>query len=305
MAIRVRCNGCRKKIAIDEAFAGGVCRCPYCRALNTVAKEAGAAAPAGPRPDRPDRPGLPAAQAAQQAKVVEAPAVIPVAKPVLIQGVVAIALIGILLGMAAFAGVMVYSHARSKQPDEVGAKDVNPITRPGARVAGMKIDAPVVYVLDGGSGTGQLFDLGAAVVRHSALALAKDDRFNVFFVSEAGVERMTEKWAGGGEAGDKLLRTFLRGRATAGATDLSGAIDQACGLKPKAVVVLAGKAPNALDAAARKAQAAGVRVYGVSLGGYGDVDAALKVLAERTGGEVRSFTESQLQGLLDDAPPLP
>ncbi len=33
MAIKIRCVDCKKKISIDEAFAGGVCRCPYCTAI--------------------------------------------------------------------------------------------------------------------------------------------------------------------------------------------------------------------------------------------------------------------------------
>jgi len=41
MAIKIRCVDCRKKISIDEAFAGGVCRCPYCTAIVYVPDDAG------------------------------------------------------------------------------------------------------------------------------------------------------------------------------------------------------------------------------------------------------------------------
>ena len=33
MAIKLRCAECRKKLSVDEGFAGGVCRCPYCKAI--------------------------------------------------------------------------------------------------------------------------------------------------------------------------------------------------------------------------------------------------------------------------------
>jgi hypothetical protein len=40
MAIKIRCVDCKKKISIDEAFAGGVCRCPYCTAIVYVPDDA-------------------------------------------------------------------------------------------------------------------------------------------------------------------------------------------------------------------------------------------------------------------------
>ena len=52
MAIKIRCTECNKKVSIDEAFAGGMCRCPYCKAIVYVSEhpgEAGAARPAAPR----------------------------------------------------------------------------------------------------------------------------------------------------------------------------------------------------------------------------------------------------------------
>jgi len=36
MAVKVRCSDCKKKIAVDDAFAGSVCRCPYCKSIIMV-----------------------------------------------------------------------------------------------------------------------------------------------------------------------------------------------------------------------------------------------------------------------------
>lgn len=36
MAVKVRCSDCRKKIALDSAFAGSMCRCPYCKSIIMV-----------------------------------------------------------------------------------------------------------------------------------------------------------------------------------------------------------------------------------------------------------------------------
>lgn len=36
MAVRIRCSECRKPIAVDEAFGGSMCRCPYCKSIVMV-----------------------------------------------------------------------------------------------------------------------------------------------------------------------------------------------------------------------------------------------------------------------------
>jgi hypothetical protein len=45
--IRINCTNCKAQLSIDEAFAGGVCRCQYCGTIQTVPKhlKADAAAP--------------------------------------------------------------------------------------------------------------------------------------------------------------------------------------------------------------------------------------------------------------------
>lgn len=67
MAVRIRCSECHKKIAVDEAFAGSMCRCPYCKSIVIVPQEISAseanttpARPAAPgRPSSPSRPSKP------------------------------------------------------------------------------------------------------------------------------------------------------------------------------------------------------------------------------------------------------
>ncbi|MBN1553269.1 MAG: hypothetical protein JXA11_00875 [Phycisphaerae bacterium] len=62
MALKVRCSQCQKKISVDEAFAGSMCRCPYCKMIVQVPELAlaaeGVARPSRPvgRPERPDSP---------------------------------------------------------------------------------------------------------------------------------------------------------------------------------------------------------------------------------------------------------
>lgn len=69
MAVKIRCSECRKKISVDEAFGGSMCRCPYCKAIIMVPQ---LDRPAGggngrTRPGRPGgRPGRPAAPRARK-----------------------------------------------------------------------------------------------------------------------------------------------------------------------------------------------------------------------------------------------
>ena len=139
MAIKIRCIDCKKKISIDEAFAGGVCRCPYCTAIVYVPDDS---AP-GKRKGRPDTPtprpetpadiskadtavGLPALVDSKADTAIDVPALtdvpgaresetqdeadralavahgqmhIPTAAPVKVQGIVSIVLAVLLLGM--------------------------------------------------------------------------------------------------------------------------------------------------------------------------------------------------------------
>ena len=36
--IRINCTHCKAQLSIDEAFAGGVCRCQFCGTIQTVPK---------------------------------------------------------------------------------------------------------------------------------------------------------------------------------------------------------------------------------------------------------------------------
>jgi hypothetical protein len=74
MAIKIRCVDCKKKISIDEAFAGGVCRCPYCTAIVYVPDDTGTKKVKG-RPAIPTRrPEAPTPRPEAPTPVSKAPA---------------------------------------------------------------------------------------------------------------------------------------------------------------------------------------------------------------------------------------
>ena len=65
MAVKIRCSECHKKISVDEAFAGSMCRCPYCKNIVLVPELVAAGADdisARPSsPGRSSRPSMPSA----------------------------------------------------------------------------------------------------------------------------------------------------------------------------------------------------------------------------------------------------
>lgn len=69
MAIKIQCSECGKKISIDEAFAGGVCRCPYCRAIVMVPGDA-----TGGSGGSVDRPSAPPSRPAESPEPTATPA---------------------------------------------------------------------------------------------------------------------------------------------------------------------------------------------------------------------------------------
>lgn len=61
MAVKIRCSECSKKISVDAAFAGSMCRCPYCKSIVVVPKGIASGQEQQARPSRPPgRPGRPA-----------------------------------------------------------------------------------------------------------------------------------------------------------------------------------------------------------------------------------------------------
>ena len=112
MAIKIHCTDCQKRISVDEAFAGGVCRCPYCKALVMV--------PEGDaRESKIVRPDAPGSEPASEPKPVDEKNV-PMANPVRLQSYIAIgAIIALLLLIVAV--VILYV---SRQKDNSGITPV-------------------------------------------------------------------------------------------------------------------------------------------------------------------------------------
>lgn len=328
MAIKIRCSECSKKISIDEAFAGGACRCPYCKAIVMVPGEGGeapAARPAAPRPDSPDAPAVPAAPPV-------APEDIPMADPVRIQSMAAVVVIVLLLLVFIVGAIFAFRQLAgggstkhdntaavvANEPPKIKKDIADPFQAKveGACVASdVKIITPVVYVVDCGSRMQLMIDLSAKIVGVSVRSLKSDEKFNVIMALSAdipdrrpadgpklpsGLVVMEKEFLpGGGTAEGKAMKFMTELEESDccghGQVNIAPAIKAALELKPKTVVVFTNKEVEGVDELVAAAQKDGVKI--VTLGmETGDTEIeTLQKLSDGTKSETRAFSRLQLQ----------
>jgi hypothetical protein len=312
MAIRIRCSECRKKISIDEAFAGGMCRCPYCKAIVYV-PEAATATGEGVRPPAPTgRPDAPQARPAAPGAAVPppppgAPAAapagehIPMARPVKIQGIITMVLL-VLLALMVAGGVTVAllylrgpDYTPQPVPDDTLPPDLLAVSRRGPAVADIKLpEGPVLYVLDGGSSMRDAFDPAVVMTENSILSVTEKGTFTVLLCRETEDEFLSEDFQPGGEKGQAAARERLRNIAPSGATDLPRALKAALERKPKTLVLFARKPVDDCLDLAKQAHEQGVTIHAVVIDGDPEVNQSVKAIADATGGTARFVTSAEL-----------
>jgi len=317
MAMKIQCPECDKKVLIDEAFAGGVCRCPYCTALVFVPGELGGG-PTGARPKTPGRrPEAPeGARVVRRASAEEAAAAeadrkhIPTAAPVKLQGILTIVFLGLLLAMvgAGVGLIIVYSGSDAAvEPSDGQGGDVNPFidSRGGPAAAGMDINPPVVYVLDAGNSMRSMYDFAVAFTRISIRRLGAGRRFTIVLCRDSGPQLMPGGYHPGGEAGEAVAKAFLQTSVIPrGMTDVADGLAMAIEQKPGTIVLFARKPVTDMEDIEAQAKRSNVRIATVALDSDEVAAETMKKLAEATGGDSRAFGFSQLQIWLETAPPL-
>ncbi len=320
MAMKIRCTECGKRISIDEAFAGGVCRCPYCKELVSV-PGGGDEAPVGARPEAPEaeRPAAPEAAAPRSpeaaARQVHAEhAHVPMARPVKIQGVVTLILLPLLLVMIAAAVVVIVMYATSGDDLDSpvapngGPTDLAPVNPlvPGdsPSVGRVEIETPVVYVIDTSSSMQHMFDFAAGIVEASVVSLGNQGKFTVYLAAEGEDRVLPGGWASGGQPGRAAAREFLYDALPVGAADMSRTFSSAMALEPtpKTIVLFARQPDEGLVDLAAGAGEKGVTTVTVAMDAARYVEEDLAAVAEAGGGEALSYGFSQLTTFVNEAP---
>ena len=294
-AIKIRCSRCGKRISIDAAFAGGVCRCPYCTAINHVPLhgEATVAATAHPR--------------APAAKTTSKGADIPIADRVGFQGIAAIVLLVALLAMIV-GGVLVAIHLSGDGNGQVGNDNGQGNGDGGGQVAGaptnpflsadqpsvagnLSIVSPVVYVVHANLEMEEAYGYVSRMIQASSASLG-GGRAAVVINSDSGAVV-----ASGGLVAPSAASTSLPPAEEiewAWERDLTDGLAAAMDLKPATVVVFARDWAEQTDELVNRATGANIRIVTVVPGASGTMAASLARLAEATGGGSRAFTLNQL-----------
>jgi DNA-directed RNA polymerase subunit RPC12/RpoP len=323
MAIRVRCTECKKKISIDEAFAGGVCRCPYCRALVLVSSEGipgevgGGAGQAGGRVERPEAPTAPApAPSGTPVRATVEYDSVPLADPVRLQGILTVVLIGLMALMV--AAIVLIAWRMLHPPGAPGVpgppppppQQANPFLPPpgtGIGLGDMRLHPPVVYCLDAGSGMTDFLDYAVLMTRVSAESLGSDSRFNALICVEGGEGPKTwYRWAlpemsVADEPTRAAVGEMLMALRPAGATDILPALGAGIDAGAKEIVLLARKPLGETGAVTAPAIERDVQIHVVALGADAEAIESLSALAQATGGQFRAYPTSRLEEWVSSA----
>jgi hypothetical protein len=380
--ISVICTQCRAQLEMDDAFAGGVCRCQYCGTIQTVpslskikrqsAPTAApaltpAAAPASPHPQANDSPTGPTSGLDALAEAVASSsglgrgslrsgasgppagpqgeytdsagagagaAAPPVdyARPSQQKRPVSMVVIGAVIGaslLVALGGVF-YSTRRTVSTGPAGGSGV-PVPGPGGSGGNPVVPAPgdggdgervvipttahfcgidlkeepsVVYVLDRGTATADMFDTMKEAMYRSLESLKPHQKFAVMFWSNGGEDacypegamapaRPTEIEA----ARARFADVYAGSRA-----DPHEAIQNAAALKPGAIVIVTGKAfdldEDLVDLVRQSLAGTRTKVHTIALGSD-DGSTVLKRISEATGGQSRVVTKPELRAFSD------
>ena len=305
--MKIRCTDCEKKISIDDAFAGGVCRCPYCTALNFVPDE-GAPTEEGARPESPtQRPTTP--EELQAVAETRGQKHIPVANRVKLQGIVTLVLLGVLVLMIG-AGVVLFVTGMRNGNGRNGPAPNGP-PRPGgwgptvdpfqaaqgvkgSWVAGnVTMQSPIIYVVDGGDSMKEAFNFAEAIVRTSILSLGGTDEFNIVLVKDISEKDMFlgEQYRSG--PNERAAKKMMGHFGCRGATNLSRALKAALAKKPKTIVLFTAKMPDPQDdpvvETAKKAKEQGVKIVAVALGDRPGVEETMKEVAKASDAQMRRY----------------
>lgn len=220
------------------------------------------------------------------------------ARPVRIQGIITIILLALLLVMVVggiAAAVLLIPGPTPQEPpptEYTPPPKVDGAAPPSAvpAVSDIRIAAPVIYVIDGGSGMRGHIDGAKVVVDRSIRSLA-GGAFNVIVAGEGEDKVLLADMTAGGDASADEAMKALKGIFAMGASDVVRAVKAALAKKPKTVVVFTRKPIyDAADlASAAKAQKTVIHAVAIRVQGDDEVIDTLKGLSQPTGGAFRNL----------------
>lgn len=336
--IQITCANCKNSLEVDDAFAGGVCRCQYCGTIQTVPKPGG----------RPRAPGAPVAQAAgvnhdepkalyqvksrtglssapsgleELAEVVHssglsgsgllnrsrtAPYAAPV-QPKQSNRMMIYAASGVVALLVILALVFLLPRSSKTNNSSASGSDAPaPNVPTSPQFAGIDVTGDkVIYVVDRGDATVAYFNDLKSAISNSVKSLGPDRRFAVMLWSNGAdsfYPRTGTAYATGEEVNQ--LRTWFDDVSTGRSTSVESAMTAALAQNPSDIFLVTAKADQlegfGFDTDVLKLwNKKPIKIHGVSLGSTPVPQDPLKKIALETQGKFVFLKRSDLSALAD------
>ena len=341
--ITIHCTNCQAELTMDEAFAGGVCRCQFCGTIQTVPKatrpgEAGGessgivaqaggssqrtlwrqktASEATPGTGLDDLADIVAssglAGSGLQSKRLRKSA--PPTDPEAIRKKKRMQLFGALGGAVAAVLLLglflIKAHTGGGEtPTDnttpgVGTPDTPSIpVVTGPSFAGVKLDSAgtVVYILDSGQGTSNVFTDLKTITLKSIQSLTADRKFQIVFWQIRG-SVTTYPESGATVAGDISINEATRklDDVTAfGSSTIGPALQKAAAVNPDTIIIATGKGEDLDDSFVTEVNAnkpPGAKIYAFAMGNDHPIK-PLQQVASQNGGEYRTISDPQVRAM--------
>ncbi len=320
--IRIACTNCKTVLSIDDAFAGGVCRCQHCGTIQTVPAKArdSAAVAAGskalfqhnPKSDGAasgtgldELAGIVAssglAGSGLRSRRLTTPASGPTSRRNLAPILITVAgVIVVLLGVIAW--LMLHRAPVSSASDNAQSSVVVPTAvATGPNFCGVQLSgSSVVYLLDRGSGNREIFAAMIDAALKSVASLGSDRKFQILFWSngsdDAGYPQSSTTYAT--RENIEAAKLATRDVSAFGASDIKSAFQKAIANSPELIVIGTAKGPLLDDAWTNDLLSmrgsSPVKIDTLSLGSAGSSE-ALKALAGKTGGQYKEVGDAELR----------
>ena len=325
--IEITCTSCKRLLNVDDAFAGGVCRCQYCGTIQTVAAKgsgqkaaAGAgkgsktlfenkARIAGVGAGLEDLADVLHSSGLSNSDLRKSPSTPPATQGQNLAPILGLAA-AVIVVLLAVVLVLVFRNPPTPGPIPVPANPpaINNPPAPSAvqtaaagNFCGIAIDQPVVaYVIDNGSSSAEVFDTVKSVLLKSIESLGPDRRFQVLFWNPSSdsypADRATFAFAV--KENIDVARRKFQDVTAAGATDPLASLKTAFANDPGQVILVTAKAGDLDDSLVDQViQLRGnskARIDGVAINGLPG-DKVLAKIAAQTGGTFVLLSEAQLK----------
>jgi hypothetical protein len=319
--ITLTCTQCHATLEMDEAFAGGACRCQHCGTIQTVPSHLKRKAMSGGtgntktlhvQPGRSEPTPAPSSGLDELADIVASsgltsrrlrhapsvPAEAPVAPPkknlaipIVVGAIVLLALAGV--------GIWLAMRGSSGSTSAKTQATASPVAREPA-FCGVKLDVPsVVYVLDRGDSTRELSGHLKEACYRSLESLGSDRKFQVVFWNNGSDEAYPSRGTiyatkDNVQACEKLFDEV----SAFGQTDVTSAMTRAVASDPAVIVLATGKGWQ-LDESFTKTvlgirKDKPIKIDTFALGDAG-TNTPLRDVATKTGGEFHVVSPADLR----------